>query len=132
MRSFNYFLFPNVRKKHDRLEQILKNKLGINLVFFRNLLTITKGIPDYFAYRNTDHKMFFAEVKLGHEQIKNHQYWCMSLIEAYGFEVVVLRLKRNIYRKKSIIDLQGDIEKNKRLRNRKILEKQEKIRVNYS
>ncbi|MBD3204498.1 hypothetical protein GF327_09480 [Candidatus Woesearchaeota archaeon] len=129
--SFYYYIYPNVKNKYDRLEKILEKKLDKSLVFFRKLLRVTKGIPDYFVFRDIDEKMMFVEVKLEHEQIRIHQFEAMSLIEAYGFDVIVVRYKKKIYRKKTKIDLKGDIRENKKLKNRVVLVKQEKLWKRY-
>ena len=127
--SINYHVYENVKRKYDRLENILLNKLGLDLYLLRNQLK--KGIPDFFCFRKQDKRMFFAEIKLEHEQIKPHQLECMSILEKYGFNVVLIRIKSKMYRAESIIKLQGNIEENKKLSNRKIIVKQEKIRVRY-
>jgi hypothetical protein len=126
--STNYEKYENVKAKYDRLEGILLRKLGLRLWQLRDELT--GGIPDYFAHRSRD-DCFFAEIKLEHEQVKQHQLSCMALLEQFGFRVVVLRLKSRPYRLKAEVSLDGDIKENMRLGNREVLVRQEKMRMRW-
>jgi len=119
--SINYAHYESVRKKYDKLEHILLQKLGLNLYLLREQLQ--KGIPDFFVYRKQDNDCFFAEIKLEHEQIKSHQLECMRLLESFGLKVVVIRIKSKLYR--------VEIDMNPDTKNKKIWVKQEKIRSKY-
>ncbi len=105
--SVNYHLYDNVRKKYERLEEILCERLGEALPSFRS--SLPSGIPDFFAYCKKE--SFFVEVKLEHEHIKKHQLECMSYLEKHRFKVVVFRIKKNVYREATEVD----IENNKRV-----------------
>src|SRR3990167_2373060 len=63
--SVYYELYFNVRRKVDRMEAILAEKLGGSLEDFRKILRTTKGIPDYFVYKHGE--CSFVEVKLENE-----------------------------------------------------------------
>ena len=119
--STNYYLYENVKKKYNRLENILLGKIGLNLYLLREQLH--KGIPDFFLYRKQDNDCFFAEIKLEHEQIKSHQLNCMELLESFGFKVIVLRIKSKIYRAEIMMNLND--------KTKVILVKQNKLRKRY-
>ncbi len=114
--SAYYDEYENVRKKYDRLEVILLNRLGLRLYELRELLD--SGIPDYFASKADD--VFFVEVKLEHEQIKGHQLECMQLLEKFGFKVVVLRIKKKVYRPNTNVNLDSG--------ERKVMVRQKRFR----
>ena len=79
--SSNYYLYENVQNKYRRFEQIIQQKIGIDLDFVRNSILKIQGVPDFFVYRKLDDKSFFVEVKLENEQIKQRQYDCICLVE---------------------------------------------------
>ncbi len=125
--SLAYHTYPNVKRKYNRLERILRAKLGRRLKEFR--LSLESGLPDYFAWHRRLRRCIFVEVKLEHEQLKDHQLECMRLLEGFGFDVMVIRVKSRIYREVSEIDT--SIDDAKSISNRKVLVRQEKIRVRY-
>jgi|SRR3989344_1827136 len=120
--SMYYDLYPNVRKKIDRLERILLGKIGLKLWILRNI--VSNGIPDYFIHKNG--KSFFVEVKLEHESIKKNQLNCMQLLENFGFDIFIIRVKENPYRIKSVVKVTDE-----RLNILKVLVKQERLRKRY-
>ena len=129
--SINYDVYPNVKDKYDRLEVILLNDVGVLLQTLRSFLITPKGLPDFFIHQKYLKKSFFVEVKLEHEQIKPHQLETMHTLESFGFDIIVLRIKSKVYREECEIELGGDREENLKLKNRKILVRQEKVRVRY-
>jgi len=105
--SVNYELYENVKRKYDRLEAILTERLGLRLWVMREELT--GGIPDFFVHKPGD--CFFAEIKLEHEQIKPHQLQCAAKLEGFGFKVMLLRIKSKPYKLLSNVKLDGAGEK---------------------
>jgi len=120
-KSENYDKYLNVKKKQDRLETILIKKLGLQFYILKQELRT--GIPDFFLYRKQDNDCFFAEIKMEHEQLKSHQLRCISLLESFGFKVVVLRIKSKIYRAEILMNLND--------KTKVILVKQNKLRKRY-
>ena len=120
--SINYYLYPNVKKKYDELENIMRSILGKNLENLRNLVKITNGIPDFFIFDPITKKSKFIEVKMENEYIKKNQLECMEFLQSFGFETWVLRVKKKIYLEKVEID-------NGR---RMVVAKQEKLWKKYS
>jgi hypothetical protein len=121
--SVNYNLYENVKKKYDRLEEILINRFNID--FIRQKIKSRKGLPDYLIFK--DNIFLFVEVKLEHEQIKKHQLQCMKLLEELNFNVMILRIKSKPFRLKSIVDLNNGLN----LSNKRVLEQQKKIKLHY-
>ena len=129
--SFNYDKYENVQKKYDRIEKILMDFLGLRIWSLRAQLAFG-GIPDFFVYKKR--KMHFVEVKLEHEQIKPHQLQCMALLERYGFQTRVLRIKQRPFRLRTKVELDIDpatTKENMKLSNRIVLEKQKKMKINW-
>jgi hypothetical protein len=122
--SFYYEEYENVKNKYDRLEKILIKKLNLKLYNFRKELLEAGGIPDYFIHRIGTY--IFTEIKLEHESIKPHQLQCMKIIESYGFQTMLIRIKSKLYRINSEINLNGNQEDLK-LKNRRIIERQKKL-----
>ncbi|MFC1769190.1 VRR-NUC domain-containing protein [Nanoarchaeota archaeon] len=118
----NYDIYPNVRRKIDRLEEILLKQLGLRLYLLRQ--TVGSGIPDYFVHKKNE--SFFVEVKLEHETIKKHQLMCMKRLEEFGLDVYIVRIKSKPYKLKSLVDVEND-----RLMIMKVLIRQEKLRLRY-
>lgn len=104
--SVNYHLYENVKRKYDRLEAILQRRLGARLEDFRK--SLGSGIPDFFVHNRTE--SFFVEAKLEHEQVRKGQLSRIRLMEKFGFMVVVVRIKRHVYR--HIMEM--DLEKNEK------------------
>lgn len=96
--SLNYYRFERVRFKRDRLENLLAKMLGTRLSKLREQLK--KGIPDFLAYRNR--KFIFVEVKLEGESLKPHQKECAALLESFGFEIMLVRIKKKVYRAEAV------------------------------
>lgn len=120
--SLNYELYPNVKRKYDRLEKILYKKLGLHLWTLRELLG--KGIPDFFVHKgNTS---FFVEVKLEHESIKKHQLACMKLLTEFGFDSVIIRVKSKPHLLKKIVEVNED-----HLETVYVVSKQERLRKKW-
>ena len=104
--SLNYEKYEPVARRYDRLEEILYRKLYGGLLYLREVIRLTAGVPDFFIHFNG--YCAFVEVKMEHESIKKHQYECMRFLEGLGFECIVVRLKRKIYRQKIRVDLRSD------------------------
>ncbi|MBS3127703.1 VRR-NUC domain-containing protein [Candidatus Woesearchaeota archaeon] len=120
--SLYYPLYPNVQNKYNLLERILLQKLQLLLYLLRDDLKKQQGgLPDFFCYKKED--MFFAEIKLEHEQLKKNQLQCIRLLERYGFEVLVFRLKKRIYREVIHYDLDTNV--------KSVLLKQEKMKLHW-
>lgn len=105
--SINYDLYENVRRTYDRVDDLLVKKLGLKLYELRDALS-WKGIPDFFLCRKRGSKedLCFAEVKLNNEQIKDHQFDCMHLLEQYGFTIFIIRIKEKVLAPEIIRDAQ--------------------------
>jgi|TARA_B100000315_G_C14380264_1_gene497106 hypothetical protein len=127
--SKRYKELEAVKKRYTRLETLLKEQLGKDLLKFRKAIFKLSGIPDFFLHKAG--YCFFVEVKLEHEQIKNHQLQCMKALELFNLPCYIYRIKSKPYRILSEIRLEGSLEENKKLKNRKILVKQEKIKQSW-
>lgn len=102
--SINYYLYENVKKAYDQVDRLLVKKLGLKLYELRDSLS-WKGIPDFFLYRKEGNRveLCFAEVKLNNEQIKEHQFACMHLLEQYDFPILIIRLKEKVLMPESLL-----------------------------
>ncbi len=120
-KNLYYYFYPGMRKKHDRLQQILKEKLKERYSEFRKSLKNGKGLPDYVIHmsRKEGKETFFAEIKLEHESLKESQLECIRLLEKYGFRVVLVRVKKKVINEASEI--------NTRTFAKKILVKQSRL-----
>ncbi|RLE42682.1 hypothetical protein DRJ48_03040 [Candidatus Woesearchaeota archaeon] len=63
-----------------------------------------QDIPYFFVYK-AQTQCFFAEVKLEHEPVRQHQLRCFRLLESYGFVVVLVRAKCKPYRLLTRVEL---------------------------
>ncbi len=88
--------YPVVIARYERLESLLRSQLGFGLFTLRSVLHSPKGMPDFLCYK--DGRFLFVEVKLEHEPIKKHQLAKMELLERFGFETKVVRVKQKPYR----------------------------------
>jgi len=102
--SYYYYRYSNVKQKYDRLEILLISRCDLNQL--RKSIA-WKGIPDFFAHRKTDNKTMFVEVKLEHEQLSKAQFEQIRILESFGFNVVVIRLKQKIYREETAVDVEN-------------------------
>lgn len=131
--SLYYDKYENVRRKYDRLERVLRELMGLQLDILREDIRRRNGIPDLFVARQRGMSVeaMFVEVKLEHEQVRPHQLKCMRLLERWGFRCMLLRIKRSVYRKESRVDLEGDLYEKRKLSERRVLVKQEKLWRRY-
>ncbi len=120
--SVNYYEYENVRQKYDRMEKILYERLGDRLLEFRKAIFKAKGVPDFIVSK--DDECFFVEVKLEHESLKPNQQPCLKLLESYGFNTAVIRVKSRPFRIQSEVNLED--------KQKKVLVRQERLRLRYT
>lgn len=107
--SVRYHRYAAVQRRYDRLEWILLERLGLRLWLLREELGTGRGLPDYLCVheRGVRRRLLLVEVKLEHEQLKLHQLACIRLLERYGFETMLMRIKRRVYRVRAHADVHG-------------------------
>jgi hypothetical protein len=86
--------YPSVRRKYERLLQLLVEDFAEQLEVLQYLCAIHHGIPDYLCYRKKDGKKEwkFVECKLMHEQLLPGQKACIPKLQQMGFHVEVHKL----------------------------------------
>jgi len=83
-------LYPNVKKKYERLRKLLEKHRTGTLCHLKYLNIVHHGMPDFLCHRNGRFK--FVECKLGHEQLQKSQKKCIPKLQQLGFEVEVHKL----------------------------------------
>jgi hypothetical protein len=79
--------YPNVRRKYERLRQLLERKHPRILDALAFLAQEHYGVPDFLCYKLGQFK--FVECKLGHEQLSMRQRRCIIFLVSLGFDVEV-------------------------------------------
>jgi len=83
-------IYPNVRKKYQRLNNLLnKHRPGL-LPFLQYLCNVHHGMPDFICFRNGVFK--FVECKLGYESLSKRQKICIKKLQSFNFTVEVHKL----------------------------------------
>jgi hypothetical protein len=86
--------YPSVRRKYEKLLELLTADYGEHLEHLQYICTVHHGIPDYLCYRCKDGKKEwkFVECKLIYEQLSERQKTCIEKLSAMGFRVEVHKL----------------------------------------
>ena len=83
--------YPNVLAKYARLEGLITDKLGVDVLDELKLINaVHHGMPDYLFFRRGE--LLFVECKLGHEQLSERQKKCIRRLQDLGFKVEVHKL----------------------------------------
>jgi hypothetical protein len=82
-------VYPNVRRKYDRLIGFLNKAHGDRVELLQHLCQIHHGMPDFICHRNGEFK--FVECKFKYEQLSSRQIKCFEKLKDMGFNVEVYK-----------------------------------------
>lgn len=114
--------YYNVRKKYDRLRDLLDKFHPGVLDELKYLNHVHHGMPDFIVFK--DNKFMFIECKFNHEQLMIGQRKCISKLLDLGFQVEIYKLVHPKTRARSV-------EEDLITRQKKIKEKQMKLKKRY-
>ncbi len=83
-------LFPNVRRKYEKLIELLRSHDYDATEQLKLLSHVHRGMPDFICYRAGSFK--FVECKLGNESLSKRQVACIARLQNLGFPVEVHRM----------------------------------------
>lgn len=82
--------YPNVRKKYDKLRELLEKYHPGMLEELKYMNHVHHGMPDFITFK--DGKFKFIECKFEHEQLMSGQRKCIDKLLKMGFIVEVYKL----------------------------------------
>jgi len=115
-------LYPNVRKKYERLRQLLDKTHPGTSEQLSYLCAVHHGLPDFLCHHSAC-GFLFIECKLGHEQLSERQKACIPKLQKLGFTVEVHKLVKSCTKtRRALVDLEAGkkrvVEKQLRLTKR--------------
>ncbi|HLD33612.1 MAG TPA: VRR-NUC domain-containing protein [Candidatus Nanoarchaeia archaeon] len=85
-----YDSYPNVKKKYEKLSQLLDKHHPEFHEYLMLLCAVHHGMPDFLCYRNGVFK--FVECKVGYESLSKRQKVCINKLLQLGFAVEVHKI----------------------------------------
>ena len=86
-------VYPSVRRKYDRLADLLLDKYGAEMLDILGYFSyVHHGIPDFLCYNPQTKEFKFVECKLGHEQLSPRQVLTIQKLHHIGFTTEVHKL----------------------------------------
>lgn len=97
-------LYPNVRKKYERLFRVLK-RFNVDYEFLQYVCYVHHGLPDFICYRLG--KIKFVECKYKYEPLNENQKKCIPMLQSKGFWIEIYRIVNHSKIRRAIIHVNG-------------------------